>query len=120
MPVRHYFSCPRHRTHHLTIWLLRLRPEERPSLGNCEFIAAFAALRSRMHADNLGRYSNTFLVWLNNRISIRNAATARGVANRPQALTLASAPHSDFSADVTFMEMEQSSASIKLPSSASV
>ncbi|KAI0302139.1 hypothetical protein BC826DRAFT_500361 [Russula brevipes] len=65
-------------------------------------------------------YSNTFLVWLNNRISIRNAATARAVANRPQALTLGSAPHSDFGADVTFMEMEQSSASIKLPSSASV
>ncbi|KAI0287408.1 hypothetical protein BC826DRAFT_1044539 [Russula brevipes] len=62
-------------------------------------------------------YSNTLLVWLNNRISIRERVIARGVANRPQALTLALAPRSDFATDTTTIEIGQPSPVPKLPGS---
>ena len=61
-----------------------------------------------MFIDYLGRYSNTLLVSLNNRISVRKAVVAQ-VPNRNQGIALAVTPRSDSSTDVTcVMENEQS------------
>jgi hypothetical protein len=68
-----------------------------------------------MFTDYLGRYSNTLLVSLNNRISVRKAASAR-VTNRNQGMALAAAtPRSDSSTDITCIEEEQSSVADKFP-----
>ena len=59
-----------------------------------------------MFTDNLGRYSNTLLVSLNNRISIRNSASTHVVVSQ----SLAVPPRSDSSTDtdITCIENEQS------------
>jgi hypothetical protein len=54
-----------------------------------------------MALTTVGRYSNTLLVSLNNRISIREAAGSRGIANQTPVPAFASAPHSDHCSDVT-------------------
>ena len=70
----------------------------------------------------LGRYSNTLLVSLNNRITVRNAASAK-VANRDQGIPLAVTPRSDSSTNITHIEWahwtesEQSSVADKFPRS---
>ena len=58
-----------------------------------------------MFTDYLGRYSNTLLVSLNNRISVRKAASAH-VPNRNQGIALAATPRSDSSMDITCIEDE--------------
>jgi len=62
--------------------------------------------------DILGRYSNTLLVSLNNRISIRKVATTRGIANRTQAITLGM-PRFDSNTDIAIMEVERPSPTYK-------
>lgn len=57
-----------------------------------------------MFTDDLGRYSNTLLVSLNNRISIRNSASTRVFVSQ----NFAVAPRSDRSTDITSIENEQS------------
>jgi hypothetical protein len=54
-----------------------------------------------MALTTVGRYSNTLLVSLNNRISIREAAASRGIANRKPSPAFGSAPPSDHCTDVT-------------------
>ena len=61
-----------------------------------------------MFTDKLGRYTNTLLVSLNNRISIRKAAGVQMV-NRNQDIALAVMPRSDSGTDITYSENEQSS-----------
>ena len=61
-----------------------------------------------MFTDHLGRYSNTLLVSLNNRISVRKAASAK-VTNRNQGIALAATPRSDSNTDITCIENDQSS-----------
>ena len=53
-----------------------------------------------MLIDYLGRYSNTLLVSLNNRITLRNAASAK-VSNRDQGIPLAVTPRSGSGTDIT-------------------
>ena len=71
---------------------------------------------------HLGRYSNTLLVSLNNRIMVRNAAIAK-VVNRDQGTPLAITPRSDSGTDITYIEWaqwaesEQSSVADKIPRS---
>jgi len=67
-----------------------------------------------MFTDYLGRYSNTLLVSLNNRISVRKAASVQ-VPNRNQGIVLAATPRSDSSTDITCIEAEQSSVVDKFP-----
>jgi len=50
-------------------------------------------------------YSNTLLVSLNNRISIRKEAATRGIANRPPAMTLATTPGQNSNMNVAIMEI---------------
>ena len=75
-----------------------------------------------MFIDYLGRYSNTLLVSLNNRITVRNAASAK-VANRDQGIPLAVTPRSNSGTDLTHIEWdhwaesEQSSVAAKFPRS---
>jgi hypothetical protein len=59
-----------------------------------------------MFTDTLGRYSNTLLVSLNNRISIRNSASTHVVVS--QSLAVAVPPRPDSSTDITSIENEQS------------
>jgi hypothetical protein len=79
--------------------------EERPFLENCEAISSMSPSHSRIYTDNLNRYSNTLLVWFNNRISIRKAAIAQVEVHRRAAIPLAITIQSDIT---TFMENEQS------------
>lgn len=58
-------------------------------------------------------YSNTLLVSLNNRISIRNSASTHVVVS--QSLAVAVAPCSDSSTDITRIENEQSPVADKFP-----
>ena len=75
-----------------------------------------------MFIDYLGRYSNTLLVSLNNRISVRNAASAK-VANLDQGIPLAITPRSHSGTDLTHIEWahwtesEQSLVADKFPRS---
>jgi hypothetical protein len=66
-----------------------------------------------MFINNLGRYSNTLLVSLNNRISIRNSASTHVVVSR--SLAVAVAPRSDSSTDITRIENELSPVADKFP-----
>ena len=81
---------------------------------NCEIIAALLPGIAVYPTDTdiLGRYSNTLLVSLNNRISIRNVAATRGIANRTQAITLGM-PRFDSNTDIAIMEVERPSATYK-------
>jgi hypothetical protein len=68
-----------------------------------------------MFTDYLGRYSNTLLVSLNNRISVRKEASAQ-VTNRNQGMiALTATPRSDSSTDITCIENERSSVADKFP-----
>ena len=67
-----------------------------------------------MFTDYLGRYSNTLLVSLNNRISVRNAVSTQG-SNRNQGIALSVTPRSDSSTDIASMENEESSVGDKFP-----
>jgi hypothetical protein len=67
-----------------------------------------------MSTDYLGRYSNTLLVSLNNRISVRKAASAP-VTNRNQGIALATTTRSDSSTDIMYIEEDQSSVADKFP-----
>ncbi|KAF8498150.1 hypothetical protein F5888DRAFT_224818 [Russula emetica] len=60
-------------------------------------------------------YSNTLLVSLNNRISIRSKVAGAQVINRNQGIAFAVTPRSDSSTDITYMESEQSSIADKFP-----
>ena len=64
-----------------------------------------------MFTDNLGRYSNTLLVSLNNRVSIRNSASTHVVVSQ----SLAVAPRSDYVSGVTCIEDGQSPVADKFP-----
>jgi len=59
-------------------------------------------------------YSNTLLVSLNNRISIRDAACTRGIANRPPGITLATRPCQGSNGNITIMEIGQPPATYKI------
>ncbi|KAI0000790.1 hypothetical protein BJV74DRAFT_794274 [Russula compacta] len=59
-------------------------------------------------------YSNTLLVSLNNRISIRRTATIQGVANRTPAVNPTPAPRPRSSTYITLMEIEQPPTAYKL------
>ncbi|KAI0270137.1 hypothetical protein BGY98DRAFT_277307 [Russula aff. rugulosa BPL654] len=59
-------------------------------------------------------YSNTLLVSLNNRISVRNAASTQG-PNRNQGIALTVTPRSDSSTDITSMDNEESPVGDKFP-----
>lgn len=68
-----------------------------------------------MFTDYLGRYSNTLLVSLNNRILVRKAASAP-VTNRNQGMALAATlRRSDSSTEITCIEDEQSPVTNKFP-----
>ena len=57
-----------------------------------------------MFTDKLARYSNTLLVSLNNRISIRNAVAGTPIASRSTAITFAVTPRSDSGIDISHLE----------------
>jgi hypothetical protein len=74
----------------------------------------------RMFTDKLVRYSNTLLVSLNNRISIRNAVTSTHVTSRSTAITFAVTPRSDSGTDISHLEGGWSSAAHKFQLSGDV
>jgi hypothetical protein len=67
-----------------------------------------------MFTDYLGRYSNTLLVSLNNRISVRKAASTK-VVNRNQGIALAATARSGSGTDITCIDDDQSSVADKFP-----
>ncbi len=73
-----------------------------------------------MFTDSRGRYSNTLLVSLNNRISIRNSTGAHVVVSQIPAIIPTVAPRSDRSTDITGTENEQSPVADKFPGSGKV
>lgn len=65
-------------------------------------------------------YSNTLLVSLNNRISIRNAVTNTPVAGRSTAISFAVAPSSDSGTDISHLDSVRSSTAHKFQHSGDV
>jgi hypothetical protein len=61
------------------------------------------------------RYSNTLLVSLNNRITIRDTSVACGGVVRSPAVTYPSLARSEPTTDIMLMDMEKSSNSFKIP-----
>ena len=64
---------------------------------------------------DVDRYSNTLLVSLNNRISIRDTSTACGGVVRSPVGSFPGTARSEVTTDIVLVDMEKSSSAFKLP-----
>jgi hypothetical protein len=73
-------------------------------LENCKITAIYLQRICIIYGDIFCRYSNTLLVSLNNRISIREAAATKEVSIKTPVVTFAVTPPSEDSTDGIAME----------------
>jgi hypothetical protein len=92
--------------------------EEQPFSENCEIVASLSPSQYLIYTNNVGRYSNTLLVSLNNRISIRDAESTGIVhVNRNPTIPLAITVRSDVSTYSDSMSMENEQLKLKFSNS---
>jgi hypothetical protein len=79
--------------------------EERPFSGNCEKFSPLFPIH--VDTDGLGRYSNTLLVSLNSRISIRGNENPRVATLSPSIAFDITSNHTSGPTNIALKEMEQ-------------